>query len=189
MKFYNIFWNFLRSSFCECTIHALLFDSLLCYSRKVSSFQFHWTKTIAYRVICNEMFVVDFWFMLACLDSVEMFEWFVSRSLWSCLHVKIWRDVLFVRNWRMSRCFDFCYARILTKCFVCLQLMHDSWLDYRYVSMRTRCFCNWFVFRFRLVALHVKIYINFEKMSLQTIYFFQFLTSVDMLKFWIVFAC
>lgn len=50
-------------------------------------------------------------------------------------------------------------------------------------------FCNWPVSRFRLVALHVGLYISFEKMSLQMVYPSQFLTSVDMFRFLIVLAC
>ena len=73
MKFNNILWNFLRSSSYEYTIHALLSNSLLWNSRKINSFQFHWTRTIVYRVICDEMLVEDFWFMLACLSFVKQF--------------------------------------------------------------------------------------------------------------------
>ena len=67
------FLKFLRSSYDEYTIHALFFDNLLWNSRNVNSFQFQWTKTIIYRVIYDEMFVANFWFMFACLNFVKMF--------------------------------------------------------------------------------------------------------------------
>ena len=69
----NVLWNLLRSSHCEYTIHVLFFDKLLWNSHKVNSFQSRWTKTIIYRVICDEMFVANFWFMFAYSNSVEMF--------------------------------------------------------------------------------------------------------------------
>ena len=98
-------WDILRSSFDKCTVYTLFSNSLLRNSRKVSSFQFHWTRTIVYRVICDEMFVADFWFMLACLDFVKMFcNDIIFCNFWSCLHVRIsWRDAVFVCTWRMHR--------------------------------------------------------------------------------------
>ena len=121
------FLKFLRSSYDEYTVHALLFDNLLWDSRNVSSFQFQWTETIAYRVICDEMFVANLWFMLAYLDFVKMFySDTIFRSFWLCAHVRIWRDVLSARNWRMSRCLIF--------------VMFEFWRDVLFV-------CNWCMIR------------------------------------------
>ena len=80
------FLKFLRSSYDKYTVHALLSDSLLWDSRKVSSFQSRWTRTIIYRVICDEMFAANLWFILACLDSVEMFidSYFAVFDLFAC---------------------------------------------------------------------------------------------------------
>ena len=53
----------------------------------------------------------------------------MSRSLWSCSHAKIWRDVLSARNWRMSR--------NLTS-FVCFSSNEMSW-QLIYISLSTCC--------------------------------------------------
>ena len=50
---------------------------------------------------------------------------------------------------------------------------------YSYASIRTRCFDNWFISRFRLIiALHIREYSSFDEMSWQTIYISQFSTFV-----------
>ena len=59
-----------------------------------------------------------------------------------------------------------------------------SWFEFSYVSIRTKCFNNWFIFRFRLIiALHIKKYSNFDEMFWQTIYISQFLIFVTCSNF------
>ena len=62
------------------------------------------------------------------------------------------------------------------------------------VSIRTKCFFNWFIFRFRFVALNEKIYINFDEMSIaiyifRNLWFHNFRSFVlfDQHMFWNVF--
>ena len=133
LSHYNVFCSLLfadllRSSFRWSTVHVLFSDSLLRDSRKVSSLQFQWTKTIAYRVTCDEMFVCKFSIHARmfrfCQDVLSKSDMF--RNLWSCLHVKIWRNVLSARNWRMSRCFSILVYSSSDK-MICL-LVIDAWL-------------------------------------------------------------
>ena len=64
--------------------------------------------------------------LVACLDFVEMFD--ISQFL-ICSHVRMWRDVLFARNWRMSR-------NLIS--FVCFSSNEMSW-QLIYISLSTCC--------------------------------------------------
>ena len=100
MNFNNILWNFLRLSYCEYTVHALFSDSLLCYSRKTSSFQFllHWNDNLScnlWRDVCCK-FLIHIRMFRFCQNILQ--RYYILHFL-TCSHVKIWRDVV----WRMFR--------------------------------------------------------------------------------------
>ena len=154
MKFNNILWNFLRSPYCEYTVHVLLSDNLLWNPNKVNSFQFHWTKTIFYRVICDEMLVANLWFILAYFDFVEMScqKNAISRNFWPCLHARIlWRDVVdaYFVVW-----FLLCSNSDEMPCLLAIDTWFVTWLSICFSTNEMPC--NWSVFRFRLSALHEK---------------------------------
>ena len=46
-----------------------------------------------------------------------------------------------------------------------------SWLDFVVCLVRTRCFDNWLIFRFRFIALHAKMYLSFDEMFWQRLIF------------------
>ena len=111
--------------------------------------------------------LANFWFMLAWSISTKCLRSFF-RNIRPCLHARIlWRNAV-----------------------LCLHVLHVSWFDSLfmlnpdempwqliYISLSTCCI-TW-----------RNIYLSFEKMPLQMIYLFQFLTFVDMLRFWTVLAC
>ena len=113
---------------------------IICYviHVKLIYFNFHCIETIIYRVICNEMFVANFWFIFVCLNFVKMF----------------YNDIIFCIFWfvRMLKYNEMSF----NACFVIRFLS--------YVLIRTKCFDIRFIFRFRLVALHEKYILNFDEM-------------------------
>ena len=54
-------------------------------------------------------------------------------------------------------------------CLLAIDACLVVWL-LSYASVRTRCLDKWSISRFRLVALHMRVYISFDEMSWQTIY-------------------
>ena len=128
MKSSSILWDLLRSSYCEYTVHALLSDSLLRDSHKVSPFQSRWMGTIVYRVTCDEMLAKDLWFMLACLGLAKMFySGTIFCNFWPCLHARsLWRDAVLACTWRMPRSMFFtmieCWRDALLACNWCMTL-------------------------------------------------------------------
>ena len=80
-----------RSSAIICTFHALLFDNLLWYSHKVSSYQcsLNWDDSLSCRLwdvwctssihVCMSRF---------CQDARNIF------AVWPYTHARIWRDVI-----------------------------------------------------------------------------------------------
>ena len=165
MKFNNILWDFLRFSYCVYTVHALFFNNLLWNSRKVNSFQYCWTKTIVYRVICDEMFVANFLFMLACLNFVKMFcNDIIFCNFWLYAHVKIWRNavrcliflVCFNLNemfWQLI-CFSFSICCITKKIWSFDELSLSTIYIFQFLISVD-------MFRFWIVlACHVKVCLN-----------------------------
>ena len=72
-----------------------------------------WIGTIAYRVISNEMLARSLWFMLACLVLPKCFDKKSLYQLLTCLHARIWRDVIDACSWHIYFC---SHAQILTRC-------------------------------------------------------------------------
>ena len=64
---------------------------------------------------------------------------------------------------------------VLTKCLrrsyisQFLIVLACSWLDSLYTSVRTRCFDNWSISRFRFIIVHKRLYLKFWRDALTTI--------------------
>ena len=126
--------------------HFMLYSSIVCYEIHVKLVHItaRWIGTIVYRVTLNEMLVCTF---SIHARMTKFCQDVCSDNLWLYAHVRIWRDVI-----------DACLV---------------VWL-LSYASVWTSCLVNRSISRFRLIALHVKIY-KFWRDALLV---------VVMLKFW-----
>ena len=117
-----------------------------------------------------------------CSNSVKMFESdIIFCSLWFYAHVKIWRNVwnILVTYLFLFTCSNSDDISAMTRISQFMIVFACSWLKFSYVSIRTRCFDNWFISRLRLIiALHMREYSSFDEMLWQTIYISQFSTFV-----------
>ena len=105
--------HFLKTQF-------LFYSLIVCYEIhvKLAHINSRWIETIAYRVTLSEMFVCNFLIHASCLNSVEMFQWFISRNFRSVCMLKYDEMFCFICNRRMSRAFFNCcsHAQILSRC-------------------------------------------------------------------------
>ena len=148
----------------------------------------------------------NFWFMFACLNSVEFFDKnCYNLQFLICLHARIRRDVSqFSFNLHvqiLSRCLQWFISQIMIV-FACL------WFDFFVCFSSNEMFWQLIYISFStFVAYHEKIYINFDEMSWQTIHISQFwlcnifrflftcsdfvemFTMIRISQFTIVFAC
>ena len=110
--------DFLWSSSFECMIHALLFDSMLWNSRKVSSCQcsLNWDDSLSYDLswdVCSRSLIhySNFWFMLACLNFAKMFAATLYFAIYD--HMLEYDEMFDACSWHI---YFYSHAQILTKC-------------------------------------------------------------------------
>ena len=99
--------HFLKTQF-------LFYFLIICYEIhvKLIHINFRWIETIIYRVILSEMFVCNFLIHVSCLDSVEMFQWFIFRNFRSVCMLKYNEMFCFICNRRMFRVFFNCCSHV-----------------------------------------------------------------------------
>ena len=103
--------------------------------------------------VCNwRKFLIHICIFRFCQDVLS--KNVIFRNLWSCLHVKTWRNVLFVRNWRMTRYWTF--------------IMFEFWRNVLFV-------CNWCMIRV-LIRMYLFLFscLDFDKMFCNDIIFCNF---------------
>ena len=138
---------------------------IVCYEihLKLIHIKFNWIETIIYRVNLNEMFVRNYWFMLACFDFVKIFVTISYFAIMIRLHVKIWRNVwrMFVTCLFLFICSDFdeMFATIIyfanSIVLTCLNRVRCS-VNHLVCLIRQICFQMFFAQMFRSNAFHIE---------------------------------
>ena len=142
--------NFLHHYFLK--TQFLFYFLIMCYEIhvKLIHINFRWIETIIYRVILNEMFVCNFLIHVSCLDFVEMFKC-TFRNFWFVYMLKYDECFVIFFQFTCSNLVEMFAIIRISQLWSCLYVRD---LIFSYVSIRIKCFDNWFIFRFRFLVAY-----------------------------------
>ena len=137
----------------NCFIQCVLFDEKNSWNRVACEIFCDYHFLNARFMICFLTIFYEIHIILAHIN----FRWnemIIYRMIYH--EMLVCNFLIHVRIFKFCR--DVCQMIYISQFLICL---HARKIIHSYASIRTRCFDNWFIFRFRLiVALHIKVYLT-----------------------------